>query len=84
MSLRLLCLKSAAKHNHRCLCKQMRRNYFRITTALCRLMVVLWVVCQWLVKTADRWCVADTGWPPTWKTWKSRGIWHWSWKCDGI
>ena len=28
-------------YNHRCQCKQMHRNYFRITTALCHLTAVL-------------------------------------------
>jgi len=28
--------------NHRCQCKQMHGNYFRITTALCHLMAILW------------------------------------------
>jgi len=24
-----------------------------------------------------------TGWPPTWKTWKSQEIWKWSGKSQG-
>jgi len=24
-----------------------------------------------------------TGWPPSWKTWKSKGIWQWSGKSQG-
>jgi len=52
LSLRLLCLQSAANKNHHCQCKQMHGNYFRITTALCHLTAVsrpdwLKVVISW-------------------------------------
>jgi len=40
LSLRLLCLQSAANKNHHCQCKQMHGNYVRITTALCHLTAV--------------------------------------------
>jgi len=33
--------------NHRCQCKQMHGNYFRITTALCHLTAVLFI--DWLI-----------------------------------
>ena len=36
--------------NHRCQCKQMHRNYFRITTALCHLTAILPYYCVcWLI-----------------------------------
>jgi len=61
LSLRLLCLQSAAiNKNHRCQCKQMHGNYFRITMALCHLMAVFCYIlieisyyafaCRWLYK----------------------------------
>ena len=42
--LRLSCLQSAAERKPFCQCKQMRGNYFRITTALCHLTAVLLLV----------------------------------------
>ena len=84
---------SCKTYNHHCQRKQMHRNYFRITTALCHLTAIF-IAC--IMQKQNSWmkCIrkqelvvrSHTGWLPTletWKTWKSRGICRWLGKSRG-
>ena len=55
-----------------------------LCTSIWSFQFCLILPCTLLLSARSHCNLLKTGWPPTWKTWKSQGIWKWSGKIGEV